>query len=273
MAYIRRRRYAMKPRRNRRLSKKRRTMAILKKDIRKCNFPNKVKFLGMTERKTMFLYKEEILNTQNWSYYLEPVNTSNVGTLRSWSNVGAEGHQSLAMLTNWDKFCVLGIYVRFQPVANVYDGTVDAQSISQIKCTYTMNNVDTVTWLDDKNNVHDGFNPNYYDTANINNKQVFTFNSNESFTLYIPAPTTMCFNSPVVQKSKTWWSLSEIKPIDYSAIRRADGFSEDSDEDDYDREGVLADNQFSMHCGRIHLESNQAIRYNVTINYKVALKG
>lgn len=269
MAYYRRRRYAMKPRRSRRLSKKRRTMAILKKDIRKCNFPNKVKFLGMTEKKVMFLRYEPTaaITSSKWCFYLDPTNTKNISTLRTEYTFTKGTAKALGYLTNWDKFCVLGIYIRLQPVANVYNGT-DGQKIQQIKCTYTMNNIEVGS--SDDANILDLTADGLYDSANINNKQVFTFNSNESFTLYVPAPTTMCYNSPVVHKSKTWWSLSELKPIAANSRRGDnDSFSEDYE----DVEGVLAVDQFSMHCGRLYLEATNPINYNVTINYKVALKG
>lgn len=270
MAYYRRRRYAMKPRRSRRLSKKRRTMAVLKKDIRKCNFPNKVKFIGMTEKKVMFLRYEPAaaINTNRWCFYLDPTNTSNISTLRTQHQFAdQQGNQAVGYLTNWDKFCVLGIYIRLQPVANVYNGLNVQQQIQQIKCTYTMNNIET----GGAQNILNLMNNGLYDHENIDNKQVFTFNSNESFTLYVPAPTTMCYDSPVVHKSKTWWSLSELKPIAANSRRGEDddSFSEDVE----DREGVLAVDQFSMHCGRLYLEATNPINYNVTINYKVALKG
>ena len=254
---------AMKPRRNRRFLKKRRTMAILKRDIRKCNFPNKVKFIGLTEKKTMFLTKEETIDgVAMWSYYLDPINTANIVTLREKKTFTKKDQvPKNAMLTNWDKFCVLGIYIKFQPVANEFNGTNEAQSIRQIKCTYTMNNVEWDSNVD--------FSPEAYDHENINNKQVFTFNSNEAFTLFVPAPTTMCYDSPVVHRSKTWWSLSELGEL--TKASRGECYDDLSEED---VEGVLeTDKPFSMHCGRLHLESAGAIKYNVTFNYKVALKG
>lgn len=257
MAYIRRRRYAMKPRRSRRLSKKRRTMAILKKDIRKCNFPSKVKFVGLTEKKVMFLYETKSIKTNQYSFYLDPLGATNLNSLGYVNNtVGQEDF----CFANWDKFCVLGIYIRFQPTKNTWAANQN-DDIVPIKMTYTMNNVLETVEDDDGNNILEVIG---YDHENVNNKQIFTFNSNESFTLYVPAPTTMCFDSPVVHKSKTWWSLTDLKALSAGSRYL---------EDDENVQGADPGHQFSMHCGRIYLEGATNINYNVTINYKVALKG
>lgn len=261
MAYIRRRRYAMKPRRSRRLSKKRRTMAILKKDIRKCNFPSKVKFVGLTEKKTMFLYETREIRTNRYSFYLDPLGATNLNSL----GYGEEtiGTEDLCF-ANWDKFCVLGIYIRFQPTKNTWAANDANNNIVPIKMTYTMNNVLI-------KNAQGLLNITGYDHENVNNKQIFTFNSNESFTLYVPAPTTMCFDSPVVHKSKTWWSLTDLKALEAGSRYLEDEENDENEEEG--RQGVDEEHQFSMHCGRIYLEGTGNINYNVTINYKVALKG
>ena len=109
-----------------------------------------------------------------------------------------------------------------------------------------------------------------YDQLCLNQKQVFTFNSNESFTLYIPAPTTMEFGSACVLRSKTWWSLANM----VSKQEGARTGEESEDETDEDLEGVLdVDNMGNfIHAGRLYFESAGA-NYNITINYKVALKG
>ena len=47
----------------RRLLKKRSSLRKIKKDIMRCNFPTKVKFLGLTEKKVMFLTKTFTIDT------------------------------------------------------------------------------------------------------------------------------------------------------------------------------------------------------------------
>lgn len=242
-------------------------MARIKKDIMKCNFPTKVKFMGLTERKVMFLTKNieislnaqaangAIANDPIRSFYLCPMNAENIDTIRYTSNGAA--------FSNWDKFCILGIYIKFQPRRNMFDGTDAGKQIYPVSATYTMNNVEVDNIL-------------AYDAENKKNKQVFTFNSNEAFTIYVPAPTTMDLNSPVVHKSKTWWSLTDLNK--FENYLRGSMEEEDDDDDDCTDDKNLGDayaqNDY-MHAGRISLQTsaNKPVYYNVTINYKVALKG
>ena len=256
MAFGRSRRYRPRIRRSRKFLRRRRTLAKIKKDIMKCNFPTKIKFMGLTEKKVMFLTKGKEIEA-NSSFYLDVMDSDNINSIIT--TVGQDGN--MITYSNWDKFCILGVYIRFQPKKNTWAANDNNNSIVPIKCTYNMCNVPLGT-------------ADAYDTNNVTRKQVFTFNSNESFTMYVPAPTTMCSNSPCVHKSKTWWSIADIRKIIGDTPFR--GEEEDMSEDEYNDEivgspyGVMGP---GVHAGRIHLESTGAFAYNVTINYKVALKG
>ena len=179
----------------------------------KCNFPTKVKFMGLTERKTMFLTSEYTLELKPEkdvpackSIYLNPLNTTNISSIMNTYKVDTKDTR----VSNWDKMCILGIYIKLQPIRNQFDGAAGAASISQIQCTYSTNNVDDVDIAK-------------YDKACKKYKQIFTFNSNEAFTIYVPAPTTMEDVSACVHKSKTWWSIANMEPEDEG---------EDDDDDD-----------------------------------------
>ena len=267
-------------------------MARIKRDILRCNFPTKVKFLGLTEKKVMYLTNTFTKDLNNgFSFYLCPLDTENISSIMDFSKTINEKECRLA---NWDKICILGIYIKMQPVQNMFTG--GNSKIKTVKCTYTMNNVNP----GDAN-----VPPEVFDAENIRNKQVFTFNSNEAFTIYVPAPTTMDLSSPVVHKSKTWWSLTDLQQI------YQDGLGDDSEENDdgnndndnnggndnemgrgcQRRERKMDDEDSSedlpvlyqigspydaankMHAGRIYLQADGDVTYNVTINYKVALKG
>ena len=225
--------------------------------------------MGLTEKKVMFLTKtfqcaiNRPANAQGGatgptrSFYLCPMNSENIETIRKVEPIN--GNQ--AAMSNWDKFCILGIYIKFQPVRNSFDGANAATLISPVKCTYTMNNVQYAATA-------------IYDNANFTNKQVFTFNSNEAFTIYVPAPTTMWTDSPVVHKSKTWWSLTDLGPFGQDIQDVNDAMDESSGEDDDEPNLGNPFNPTSlMHAGRIALQSTGQVYYNITINYKVALKG
>lgn len=241
-------------------------MSRVKKDIMKCNFPTKVKFMGMTEKKVTFLTQNFIvpLNNDAHSFYLCPLMAQNLSSIRRPIPVAFPGQQQAvnALMSDWDKFCILGIYIKLQPSRNQFTGGANGDTICPIQCTYTMNNTGPDA-------------APFYDKTNIPNKQVFTFNSNEAFTIYVPAPPTMEVGSSVVQKSKTWWSLTDLVKFqnDFTSVNMQ---NEDDEEDEEDYEGNLG-NPFNpnnqMHAGRICLNSEGAAVYNITINYKIALKG
>lgn len=295
-----------RPRLGRRLRLRRSTLKRIKKDIMKCNFPTKVKFVGLTEKKVMFLTANTQINLKGGngiSFYLDPMSTENLSSILKEAPFGdddddAGTHARKFTIANWDKICILGIYIKFQPVKNTWVAN-GADEINTVKCTYTMN--DFPYW--DKAQCIE------YDKECKSSKQIFTFNSNESFTMYVPAPTTMCSDSPCVHKSKTWWALANL--VATIPVNSAGNIviSDEEEEDDSESEGGQEGGQQGMsrgmeeddmigatkgnlyycspevstpkntvddkpyiHAGRIHLESTGA-KYNVTINYKVALKG
>lgn len=235
--------------------------------------------MGLTERKVMFLTKNETLAfagaaNETHSLYLSPINTDNLTSILGAAVplVDVNGGGVNARIANWDKFCILGIYIKIQPIANMFNGAGGQQSISPVQCIYSMNNVG-VDFMQD------------FDKNAVTKKQVFTFNSNEAFTIYVPAPTTMEENTAVVHKSKTWWSIDDLAPIanyfrgdvdeEGKVEEKGDCLcSEIGDEEDVPEWGnVLTDGGSHMHAGRLAFVSSGTAAFNVTINYKVALKG
>lgn len=280
------RRFSARTSRRRRGMRRRSSMRKIKKDILKCNFPTKVKFMGLPEKKVMFFtYNGGFsLEKSSHSLLLEPLACPNISSIMSQIATGTG--TGTVKFSNWDKFCILGIYIKLQPVKNQWTGTA-TDTINEVRCTYTYNNCPVETSME-------------YDKTNINNKQVFTFNSNEAFTIYIPAPPTMTYRQAyestvnviegqgkvsvlhpqqsdcVVHKSKTWWSLADLRASGLEVEHNL-GDEEDMDEDDEASEdiGTPYGNNLSpvMHAGRLFFTCEGSAKYNVTINYKVALKG
>ena len=254
------------------------SMKKIKRDIMKCNFPTKVKFMGLSEKKVMFLTSNTTVDLNGGkSIYLNPLRTSNISSIMSTVPVTVNKVTENPMLSNWDKMCILGIYIKMQPVKNFWTGAAattganaqPADTINEIRCTYTYNNVDGI----------DGQSREavsaIYDAKNIANKQVFTFNSNEAFTIYIPAPPTMTLADPCVHKSKTWWSLTDL--LYDGQTHNLIGDMEDDEDEDNEAESDIIGSPFApdtnpmLHCGRLFFTGEA--KYNITINYKVALKG
>lgn len=285
--YYNRRRFARRVRRMRR--SKRSSLSRVKRDILKCNFPTKVKFMGLTEKKVMFLTKNfQISMTGNTTanppvpgtqqIILDPMSADNIASLYSLQTRN---------IPNWDKMCILGIYIKFQPLKNMWaavapNAAVDNINIEQVKCTYNMNIVN----INRPQNGAAGTAPAIaYDRTGVNYKQVFTFNSNEAFTMYLPAPTTMSSEDPCVHRSKTWWSIANIQAHSSDDDGFIKGTKEYCEEDD---NGMIGDDDDDVPeysaifpestdrpyicAGRLFF-SSMAAKYNVTINYKVALKG
>lgn len=282
---FRSRRY--RPRSARRIRYRKSSLKRIKKDILKCNFPTKVKFMGLTERKVMFLTKQTSLSFKdavvqpsddpnkpptvvteavyNHSMYLLPTLTENYTSIVTALPTNIKR-------PNWDKICVLGIYIKIQPIANTFDGSTNTKKIYPVKCFYAMDNCQVGNMVE-------------YDKSLYPCKQVFTFNSNEAFTIYVPAPTTMDFTTATVHRSKTWWCLATLNntPKDVDFIKD-DKKEDDISEEDYDNDdddsvdsfyapSVATNNGENFHCGRLAFECKGEVSFNVTINYKVALKG
>lgn len=270
---FRSRRY--RPRLRRRYRIKKSSLSKIKKDILKCNFPTKVKFMGLTERKVMFLtYQKGITFSaanQDRALYLIPSIASNwksiVGEYSATVKDGQTTKTKDARLPNWDKICVLGIYIKVQPNFNMFEGGA-GKTIRPVKCFYAMDSCPTDNMVE-------------FDQQLFPYKQVFTFNSNEAFTIYVPAPTTMDFNTSVVHRSKTWWSLAGIKTPKEEDIVKGE-MSEDGEDEQDDQESDVEEGEYSailkeegdvFHCGRLAFQCEGDAAFNITINYKVALKG
>lgn len=265
--YYNRRRFARRVRRVRR--SKRSSLSRVKKDIMKCNFPTKVKFMGLTEKKVMFLTKTMNLSIgahdkikKGQTIILDPMNTENVASLGSDPSTKSDS----ARVYNWDKLCILGIYIKFQPKKNVWAAN-EADNITPIKCIYSSHILPTGT---DNNATVLAFEGNL-----VNKKQVFTFNSNEAFTMYLPSPTTMSSDDPCVHRSKTWWSLYNIgtHATSDNVQDTYDDQIEEEDEELPEYSAITGETRPYVSAGVLFLTADSTANYNVTINYKVALKG
>lgn len=263
-----------RPRSARRIKFRKSSLRRIKRDIQKCNFPTKVKFMGLTEKKVMFLtYQKDMSFTpgengvSNHSMYLVPTSAENYDSIVTL--VDEESKKP-----NWDKMCVLGIYIKIQPNANTFDGSEATKKIYPVQCFYAMDSCP----VDDVIN---------YDKGLRTYKQLFTFNSNEAFTIYVPAPTTMDFVTSVVHRSKTWWSLATLKNLEPAEYIKMDVERDDmeqrgnyrGDEDDENLIGVVPDPSITtgegqvFHCGRLAFYCKGNANFNITVNFKVALKG
>lgn len=251
-----------------RFLKNKNTLRKIKKDIMKNNFPTKIKFLGLPEKKVMFLQKESALPFPNNDFqkiiHLTPLSCPNIISLKTTSNI----NEVPTDIWNWDKICILAIYIRIQPQINMFAGGQNGNSVTQVKCYYALNNSIIGASALQKT----------FDSYLLNYKNKFVFNSNESFSFVIRAPSTMSTANPCIHKRYEWWSLADLR-----TNIGDDLFTSDNDENDSMNEEETIENYgnpFSsnndkdyLHCGYIYFESAAQCSFNVSISYKVALKG
>lgn len=278
----------------------------VKRDILKCNFPTKVKFIGLPEKKVMFLteqttvttkaiYKDQTFASDDRTLFLYPTRCRNFRTLykkgeiiRHVGESNDVGMNSEAIFSNWDKYCVLAVYIRVQPQINMFDGS-EEKTITPVRCYYAMNN--NVVFKE-------GMNDNghtiqqllgLYNEQMLEEKPLFTFNSNEHFTFVLRAPQTMQTDTPVVHKKYTWWSIVDqaiIANNDTIFSGAASGKYATMQEDIEPEEneclpfstpliGFRSKELPAVHCGHLFFttEDGTPVKLNVTINYKIALKG
>ena len=292
MAYTKYRR-SYKPRRvSRRYLKKRKLMARIKKDINKCNFPTKLKFVGLPEKKVMFL--QETINLEKMptgiftgtgadrkektykgpiSIILNPMNCDTTTLFKSISGVDCP---------NFDKFTILGVYIKMTPNANAYGPNDHLRPIS---CFYALNTpsngvVDQGVVKVEK--ITEATTKFDYKTRGL--KQKFSFNCNENFTYFLNRPQTMDLDSPVIYKAGTWWSLGEVMatsrkmPEASVSSRRGEDIEEEYENDEDVEATTIEGDKIQMNCGRLFFWSEDpaadvSIPYTMTISYKIALKG
>lgn len=287
-------------------ARKSRTLKKVKRDILKCNFPTKVKFIGLPEKKTMFLTDQQTIvtsgNNQNKVLYLYPTACENFKTLYRDEELFPNNNSINSILANWDKYCVLAVYIRIQPNANIFDGS-DGKKIVPIKCYYAMNN--NLDYGYGKDDVNGGDDQEVDEDATVNghlmsevldeygkrlliDKPIFTFNSNEHCTFVLKSPQTMQSDTPVVHSKYQWWSIVDQAILtrgEYRFSGSRDQQVEDDGDDGSDKEGELCPlgtpitplrpmNLPAVHCGHLYFDSgNTEVSLNITINYKIALRG
>ena len=100
----------------------------------------------------------------------------------------------------------------------------------------------------------------------------------------------MDFVTSVVHRTKTWWSLATLKNLEPADFIQGSMEEEDDDMDqnygdDGDDEGsedfigVMPEPSITtgqgqvFHCGRLYFHCEGDANFNVTVNFKVALKG
>lgn len=271
----------------------------IKKDILKCNFPTKVKFIGLPEKKVMFLTEQTMVTTTSGSdigdqrtLYLYPTRCKNFKTLCKKTEIlnkdASFNPQQFAYISNWDKYCVLAVYIRVQPQANVFNGD-EGKMIVPIKCFYSLNN----NVIFDMDQTSPNFGPNRtfvnaYNEQMLVEKPLFTFNSNEHFTFVLRAPQTMQTDTPVVHKRYTWWSIVDQALIalgDTSFAGSNIKFTQEQIQEEPEENEFLpfstplinyrSKELPAIHCGHLYFttEDGSDVTLNVTINYKIALKG
>lgn len=237
--------------------KKRARMSRIKKDIMKCNFPTKIKFMGLPEKKTMFISQTITIDGTSKTIQLNPFDCDNMISLFHKISYKQGTVDVSNGVPNFDKMCILAVYIKMTPNKNMWTG-VETNVMAPINCYYSINNVET-TML------------STYEENMKNLKQNFAFNCNENFTIYIHKPHTIQDVSGVIYKPGTWWSLGEYYEHQWGTNTQR-YVNDEEDDVEFESSSVLG-TKGRMNAGRLYFYSKQAISYTATISYKIALKG
>lgn len=335
MAFYRRYRRSFK-RRAPRMRRRFRGSALrrVKKDVLKCNFPTKVKFIGLPEKKVMFLTDQQEVVTgvvKEESVYpngsgngsktnvetilprtgtldLYPTRCKNFKTLYRYEEIfkfeidDNALYNPKAYFANWDKYCILAVYIRIQPQKNIFMGETIDNSIVPIQCYYALNNnvIFDQTATIPNTGITASMLVNGYNEKLMLDKPLFTFNSNEHCTFVLLGPQTMETDTPVVHKKYQWWSVIDQALLCAGENNFTGGTTTGpvQGELSYEEEEDISDGSIvplgtpirkfrcsslpAIHCGHLffctnpdHTKINTIanVKLNVTINYKIALKG
>lgn len=261
MAYLRRRLYrrlrrGYRPSRRVRLSY--RSRRSIRKDLQKLGFPNKVKFIGMTQKRS-FLLRSNMVSVQivagsgTTEHTLGPNENISLYTLdpreaANWDiNIG-EGLKSRYQL-----FTVKKIYVRVTPCANSFPS--DTSSLSQLRMSYHMyyipgNDAVYANALSEQSSY----------------KDEYQFASNKSITFVIKRPKPFFPTDVMVGSARSEISISALDPVTKTESR--DNYRDYDDED----EEVSAFSSRDFNYGTIVFAGPTGTKFNVQISYKVTVK-
>lgn len=277
-SYRRKRRFSR--RRVRSFGKTKRLLSRIKKDVLKNNFPTKIKLIGLPEYKKMYLQYQEVLEATpaGKQLILYPTRTENISSVVE--TVELDGGVA-ARIGNWDKMAILDVMIRVQPIANMFDGTA-GKTINTVSCFYAMNN--NVPLPNSIGSITDQA-AAAYDITSLPLKPLFKFNSNEAFTFVLHGPSTMLTNSPAIYKRGTWWSLAdqqvfgttsawteELKTVHANKVPDFLCPVSGVINSPFTASGIAP----AVHCGRLFFcvpENTPSCSFNVSVSYKVALKG
>lgn len=261
MAYLRRRLYrrlrrGYRPSRRVRLSY--RSRKSIRKDLQKLGFPNKVKLIGMTQKRSFLLRSDMVtvdiaakpsegrtlLDGENLVLYtLDPREAAN------WNiNIGT------GTSSRYQLFTVKKIYIRVTPCANSFPS--NTTSLSQLRMSYHMYSYPGVT---DQQLANDLSEQSAY-------KDEYQFASNKSITFVIKRPRPFFPSDVMLGSSRSEVSISALGPKPKTETR--DGYGDYDDED----ENVNAYNSKDFNYGSIVFAGPAGTKFNVQISYKVTVK-
>lgn len=254
------------------LGKKHSKFGKIKRDLAHLNFSRKVKIMGLTEYKTMYLRETgsiDLSSTKQWdSIVLRPDQAQNLNTLYS---VVTRDKESVKV-PNWEKFRVTAVYVHVQPIYNTFDETTG--QIHNVESFYSVGSLGSAL-------------ANSADAKSYHNvKETFTFSTNDNFTFVIRAPESMectsggsgdgittSIDSIAVYPRYQWWSLKDmmLDPPDFQA-NEASEYSEDDVEAFPASNQVPAFGELVFRC-KESINEKKPIKLLVDVQYKIQLRG
>lgn len=258
--YKQRRRFRRDSRRwrARRISRRSREDKIMKRDLERLSYPSKIKFVGMTQKRS-FLIREEVQEVdfaddksriilaldprlcKNWEKY--------IGT-NSWSGTT---QNRVFKAAQYQTFTIDKIYVHVFPKSTVYTATENSPIV---RMTYNMYQPLVPGSLEAEIRGEDEY------------KDTYSFGGQKEQTFVIRRPKVIVSGDAFANKSKSEVLISAIG-FNNGVNGSASLYEEDDDDENY--EADLNRNQFN--CGYLCFSANAASNpFRVEVAYRVTVR-
>lgn len=211
----------------------------MRKDLERLGFPNHIKFIGMTQKRSFLLREEQ-----------ESITIDEGGAellrLDPRSSVNWDTYIGHGKTAHYQTFAVKKIYIRITPTLNSFPA--GSASIPQLKMTYHNFTSNTLADLETSLSTQSKY------------KEEYVFAANKSVTFVIKNPKAC--TGPTVERPRTEMLISYLG-------KGSAGMTQEDYDGDEDIEEV---NSLGFNYGIVRIEGAENTSFNIQVSYKVTVR-
>lgn len=212
----------------------------MRKDLERLGFPNHIKFIGMTQKRSFLLReKQESITLGEEGAVLLKLDPRTTVNWETYIGYGDQAH--------YQTFAVKKIYIRITPTSNSYPA--GTPSIPQLNMTYHNFTSNTASKLEAALKTQSQY------------KEQYVFAANKSVTFVIKNPKAC--TGPTIERPRTEMLISYLGKGSSGTIQ------EDYCDEDEEIEDV---NSIGFNYGIVRLESAEGTSFNIQVSYKVTVR-